>query len=71
MPKFPSDVIDQFRSVSVLLVVSKVLERLVKHQLSAFLEASDVLCENQAGLRPNYTTQDCSACFCRQLENGP
>lgn len=45
MPKFPSDVIDQFRSVSVLLVVSKVLERLVKHQLSGFLEASDMVVE--------------------------
>jgi hypothetical protein len=58
VPKSSSNDIDQFCPVSILPVVSKVLEILIKRQLSLFLQSSNVLCKNQAGFRPNHTTQD-------------
>ena len=53
-----SEEISNYRPVSVLPVVGKLLEKLVHHQLYVYLEKYSILNEAQSGFRPNHTTQD-------------
>ena len=53
-----SEGVDNFRPVSVLSVVAKVLERIVHRQLYTYLQKHSVLVEAQSGFRPQHTTQD-------------
>ena len=41
-----------------ILVLAKLFESLVHHQLYDYLEANKLLNEVQAGFRPNHSTQD-------------
>ena len=50
-----------YRPVSVLSVLSKVLERAVHKQLSEYLAKRDLLYENQSGFRGSYSTDTCLA----------
>ncbi|KAJ0179958.1 hypothetical protein K1T71_004549 [Dendrolimus kikuchii] len=45
-----------FRPISILSFLSKVLERLVHNQLSIFLNKNDLLNPFQSGFRPGYST---------------
>ena len=44
---------DNYRPISVLPVLSKVLEKVVHNQLSQYLEANDLLSDKQFGYRKN------------------
>ena len=48
-----------YRPVSVLSVLSKVLERAVHKQLGEYLAKRDLLYENQSGFRGSYSTDTC------------
>ena len=48
-----------YRPVSILNVLSKILERAVHLQLSAYLEKRGLLFENQSGFRGGYFTDSC------------
>ena len=50
--------ISDYRPVSVLPVVSKVLERLIHQQLYDYLQQHSILHPAQSGFRPWHTTQD-------------
>ena len=47
---------DNYRPISVLPVVSKVLERVVHHQLHSFLSKHKLLSPFQCGFRRNHST---------------
>ena len=49
--------LSNYRPVSVLPILSKVLERIVHHQLLEHLEAQNLLSEYQSGFRPGHYTQ--------------
>ena len=53
-----SEKVDDFRPVSVLLVVAKLLELVVHRQLYAYLHKHSILNVAQSGFRPGHTTQD-------------
>ena len=53
-----SETVDNFHPMSVLPVVAKVFERIVHHQLSAYLQKNSILSDVQLGFRPQHTTQD-------------
>ncbi len=53
-----SEDVDNFRPVSVLSVVSKVLERIVHCQFYTYLQKHSILHEAQSGFRPQHNTQD-------------
>ena len=53
-----SENLDNFRPVSVLPVIAKVLERVVHRQLYVYLEKYSILNVAQSGFRPQHTTQD-------------
>ena len=50
--------VNNYRPVSVLPVLAKILEGIVHDQLFGYLEKNKILCEEQAGFRPNRSTQD-------------
>ena len=45
-----------YRPISVLSVLSKVLEKLVFKQVYSYLDKNDILVSNQYGFRPKYST---------------
>ena len=51
--------VGNYRPVSVLNVLSKVLERAVHTQLAHYLDKRDLLFENQSGFRGGYSTDSC------------
>ena len=50
--------VDEYRPISILLVVAKVLESLVHTQVYGYLKQHDILHESQSGFRPRHSTQD-------------
>ena len=50
--------LDNFRPISVLPVLSKVLERVVYSQVMDYLDHQRILSPVQSGFRPGYSTQD-------------
>ena len=48
-----------YRPVSVLSVISKVLERVICEQLTDYIEKHDYLYELQSGFRSSYSTDSC------------
>jgi hypothetical protein len=47
---------ENYRPVSCLSVLSKVLEKIVCHQVTKFMEENDLFPENQQGFRKNWST---------------
>ncbi|KAG7309261.1 hypothetical protein JYU34_005202 [Plutella xylostella] len=57
LPKVPNPTsLSQFRPISILPFLSKVLERLVFEQFSSFLSNNDLLNPLQSGFRPGHST---------------
>ena len=50
--------LSHFRPISVLPVLSKVLERVLHNQIQSDLIKYDLLCPHQSGFRAGYSTQD-------------
>ena len=48
-----------YRSVSVLSIVSKLLERLVSEQVEAYLKQNNIMYEYQSGIRSGCSTDTC------------
>lgn len=65
---------DNYRPISVLPILSKILERTVHTQLSDFLENENLLSDFQFGFRPNRLTELASTLFIdnirREVDNG-
>jgi len=53
-----SEEVSNFRPISVLTVVAKVLEKIVHRQLYTYLQMHSILHDAQSGFRPQHTTQD-------------
>ena len=51
--------VGNFRPVSILSIISKILERAVYSQLKAFLVKNNMLYDLQSGFRGNYSTDTC------------
>ena len=50
---------ENYRPVSILSIVSKVLEKAVYKQLEKFLTSNNLMCEFQSGFRSSYSTDSC------------
>ena len=51
------DSVNNFRPISLLPIVSKILEKIVANQLMTFLESNKLLANNQHGFRSNLSTE--------------
>ena len=58
-----SSVPDNYRPISLLPVLSKVLERIIYEKLVAHLDANDVLYPKQFGFRKHHSTTDAILCL--------
>ena len=65
---------ENYRPISVLPVVSKVIERAVKTQLMEFLETNNLIDHGQYGYRKNHSTEEAATKLCddirRHANNG-
>ena len=59
---------NNYRPVSLLPVVSKILERIVHEQLSDFLESQDLLPMEQFGIRSHHSTSDALVLTVEQIQ---
>ena len=50
--------VNNYRPISLLPSLSKILEKVVHHRLYTFLTINDILYENQYGFRPKHSTTD-------------
>ena len=50
--------VNNYRPISIVLILAKVLESIVHDQVYEYLESNNILNEEQAGFRPNRSTQD-------------
>ncbi len=48
--------LDDFRAISILPVMSKIIEILLKWQMQKFLDDYDIRCEFQSGFRAGHST---------------
>ena len=49
--------ISNYRPISVLPVISKIIERAVHEHLYSYLQKNNLLCTNQSGFRPKHSCQ--------------
>ena len=57
LPKIPNPVLlEQFRPISILPILSKVLEQIVHKQFSSYLNCYKLLSPYQSGFRPSHST---------------
>ena len=50
---------NNYRPISVLPTISKILERVVKHQLQTHLASNKIVTECQYGFRKHHSTESC------------
>ena len=53
----PKNLMDNYRPISILPVISKILERVIYDQLSGYLESNDLITTSQFGFRRRYNTE--------------
>ena len=51
------DDLDNYRPISILPILSKILEKAVFHQLHSYLSENSLLSSCQSGFRANHSTQ--------------
>ena len=59
----PTSSFDNYRPISVLPILSKILERAAHKQLTEFLESNNLLSRNQFGYRKRRSTEYATALF--------
>ena len=63
---FPKSLSD-FRPISVLPALSKVMEKLMKHQMNMYLNRNNYICQFQSGFRDNHSTVSALIKICDDL----
>ena len=48
---------DNYRPISILPVLSKIIEKIIHHQVMLFLNENHLLLQSQSGFRPNLSTE--------------
>ena len=61
--------IGNYRPISILPSISKILEKIVHHRLYTFCQNNNILFENQFGFRPNHSTTDAVTKFVAHVAN--
>ena len=51
-------IVSNFRPISILPTISKVIEKIMKKRVTSFIETNDIICSQQFGFREGYNTVD-------------
>ena len=73
--QFTNPMMDNYRPISILPVVSKILERYVFNQIYKFLNDNSILSKYQSGFRPKNSTltallQMCDTLYEKNMDHG-
>ena len=49
--------VNNYRPISLLTIFSKIMEKLMAKRLNVFLQENSILCKNQYGFRPGFSTE--------------
>ena len=61
---------DNYRPITILPILSKVLEKCVHDQVMKFLEENNLLCSQQFGFRKHRSTELAATCFVDDIRKG-
>ena len=50
--------LSNYKLISLLLILSRIIEKIVTNQLIKYLEDNDILSHNQFGFRPGLSTEN-------------
>ena len=68
MPKGGNDqIVSNYRPISLLPLLSKIIEKIVHKRIYAFLTEYDILDDRQGGFRPDYSTVKTCAYFTEDI----
>ena len=59
-----------YRPVSLLPIISKVIEKTIHEQTQDYLQRSNIFCRYQSGFRKNYSTESCLSYLCDKISKG-
>ena len=59
-----------YRPISLLPLISKIIERVVFNQTQEFLQNRGLICRYQSGFRKNYSTDLCLSYLCDKIKKG-
>ena len=59
-----------YRPVSLLPIISKIIEKIIHDQTQNYLDNSNLLCRYQSGFRKNYSTDLCLSYLCDKVSKG-
>ncbi len=72
MPLFKSgntNIVNNYRPISLLPIVSKIIEKIVAHQLACYLETKKLLSNSQHGFRPRLSTETALTVITNKIYN--
>ena len=59
-----------YRPISLLPLISKIIERIIHDQTQVFLDENKILYTYQSGFRKHYSTDTCLSCLTDRVRNG-
>lgn len=59
--------VEDFRPISILPCISKILERVLKDQMQSFIDDNKLLCEYQSGFRSGHSTETAMLKVCHDI----
>ena len=59
-----------YRPISLLPLISKIIERVIFDQTQEFLQKQNLFCRYQSGFRKNYSTDLCLSYLCDKVKKG-
>ena len=59
-----------YRPISLLPLVSKIIEKIIHNQVESFLSRHDIIYKYQSGFRKNHSTNSCLSYLTNKIQNG-
>ena len=59
-----------YRPISLLPLISKIIERVIHDQTQKYLDKNDILYKYQSGFRANHSTNSCLSFLTNKVQNG-
>ena len=60
----------EYSPISLLPLISKMIEKIIHNQTQEFLDQNKILCKYQSGFRKYYSTYTCLSYFNNKIQNG-
>ena len=68
--KGPTTEAKNYRPISLLPLVSKIIEKVIHDQTQKYLDENKIIYKYQSGFRPNHSTNSCLSYLCNKVQQG-